>query len=362
MSTKTAAVTNATGAATLIDSDDDSGINWTQVGIAVTCVLGAYAIVISLLRFPRTKGIVLENHLYFLGIAAILFFFTPLNIAEGLFSKLSIAVIGSALPIYHSIRAVATPEQTDDKIWLTYWIAHGSMQYTTEWIDHVAENDPDKFEWWFQLEFFFYLWLLLPFTDGTTLLFDKVTEPLLAPLMAPIAEKMEGLITKLAAMIVSASHLWFLWAAFAFFPAAFKRFIAVSFGHIYPLFASTVAATTPSLDDDMYWLTYWSCFMPLLIIMEFMEQWLDNIPGFYVLMLFCTAYLMIPLFYGADKVYRGILVPIFGLEELLAFRDALAVKREIEDKIPKERRADLHSKIVELFQKENAPDETTGLL
>lgn len=356
------AVNATAGTVTPDNSADDGWINWTEVGIFTACVVGAYAIVQSLIIFPRTKGRVWQNHLYFLCIAALLIFFTPTRIAEGLFSKLTIAVIGSALPVYHSVLAVATPEQTDDKIWLTYWIAHGSIQYSTEWVDDIAGKNIDEMEWWFQLQFFLYLWLLLPFTDGTTLLFDGFTEPLLEPFIAPVAKKMEGALAKFITAAVSASHMWFLWAAFVFFPEGLKRFIALTFGHVYPLLASIVAATTPIGDDDMYWLTYWSCFMPLLFMMEFLEQWLGAVPGFYILMLFCTAYLMVPLFYGAEKIYRTVLVPIAGLQDLLAYRDALAVKKEIEDQIPKERRAELKGRIAELFLKENTHDETTRLL
>ena len=53
------------------------------------------------------------------------------------------------------------------------------------------------------------------------------------------------------------------------------------------------------------------------------------IPGFYSLIIFSSIYLMLPMFQGADKVFRKILVPLAGLDEMLMLRDAIGVKRSM---------------------------------
>ena len=47
------------------------------------------------------------------------------------------------------------------------------------------------------------------------------------------------------------------------------------------------------------------------------ESWMGWIPGFYSLIIFSSIYLMLPMFQGADKVFRKILVPLAGLDEML---------------------------------------------
>jgi hypothetical protein len=65
-----------------------------------------------------------------------------------------------------------------------------------------------------------------------------------------------------------------------------------------------------------YWLTYWAVYGCLFVIMDLSEKVLGRIPGFYTLIIFSTIYLMLPMFRGADKVFRKILVPLAGLQEV----------------------------------------------
>jgi hypothetical protein len=53
--------------------------------------------------------------------------------------------------------------------------------------------------------------------------------------------------------------------------------------------------------------------------MDLSEKVLGRIPGFYTLIIFATIYLMLPMFRGADKVFRKILVPLAGLQEVRTF-------------------------------------------
>jgi hypothetical protein len=213
------------GNSTVTESDSGSTDASVITIVFVVClsVSAFVGLILALRNIKPTRGRVWINHAYFAGVACLIYFLTPLTIAELMYNPLTVIIVGSALPIYESVRAVATVDVADDKKWLTYWVAHGSLQYTTYWMDYIARDNMDQMEWWFQLEFFVLTWLLLPFTDGAALIFDYITEPFLAPIATSLAEKCSGLIAKLVTITISASHVWFLWAAFAFFSAGFQR-------------------------------------------------------------------------------------------------------------------------------------------
>ena len=80
--------------------------------------------------------------------------------------------------------------------------------------------------------------------------------------------------------------------------------VAILVGTVYPFVCSVTAAATEEIDDDTYWLTYWAVYGCLFLIMDFLETWIGWIPGFYTLIIFSTVYLMLPMFRGADKVFR----------------------------------------------------------
>ena len=75
---------------------------------------------------------------------------------------------------------------------------------------------------------------------------------------------------------------------------------------IYPIAASTVALTTKEDGtDDTFWLTYWSCFSLLFLCMDYLENFVGGIPGFYSVCMAATIYLFLPLFDGANVVFRS---------------------------------------------------------
>ena len=84
---------------------------------------------------------------------------------------------------------------------------------------------------------------------------------------------------------------------------------------------------------------------------DFLETFLGFIPGFYTIAICCTMYLMLPLFNGAESIYRNILVPIAGLQELQLKRDSEMIKYEVLKQLPEERREAVLSEIADSFQK-----------
>lgn len=315
--------------------------------IGVCLVLGL--VLVAGQRIQRSKGRDIKWHaLYFIAIA-ISFFAFPLSAKQVLFTPLSVVVVGTVYPIYESIRAVCTIGSEDDTVWLSYWIAQGIVSFSTEWVDGLGQAVQLH---WNMFEFFFYLWLILPWTDGATLIFDFFMAPFVAPIVQPIVQRMDGLINKLIAMVMNAAHLSVVWIVFVFLDPSLKRVIWIMIATIYPLGASIVSVTTFDGGDDTYWLTYWSCFGILFLIIDFLENFLGFIPGFYTVAIAATIYLMLPLFRGADTVFRSILVPIAGLQELLVRRDAEEVKRKALADVPPERRSIVMKAIAESFEKE----------
>ena len=76
------------------------------------------------------------------------------------------------------------------------------------------------------------------------------------------------------------------------------------------------------------------------------------IPGFYSLAIAAEVYLMLPMFGGADKIFRKVLVPLFRMEEFLMLRDAFFVKKQIFRDLDPDRSAAMREAIAKLFTQE----------
>ena len=269
-------------------------------------IIGLVAVLLFILlvyaaskRITRTKGRNVTYHAIYGAITVVSFILIPMEIKDIIFTPLSVVVVGTAYPIYESLRAVCTIEEGDDTVWLSYWIAQGLISFSTEWVDGIGNNVQVH---WNMFEWFFYLWLLLPYTDGATLIFDFIMAPFIAPVVQPIAQKMDGVINKLVMAVMNAAHLSVVWIAFVFLPQGLKRAVWIMIATVFPLMSSVVSVTTPEGGDDTYWLTYWSCFGVLFLIADFVENFLGFIPGFYTILIAVTVYLMLPLFRGANEV------------------------------------------------------------
>ena len=81
------------------------------------------------------------------------------------------------------------------------------------------------------------------------------------------------------------------------------------------------------------------------------KNYIGFVPGFYTICILITVYLMLPMFRGSEKVFRTILVPIFGLEEMLVRKDVDQVRKQALLDIPPERREEVMKAIAESFAK-----------
>lgn len=305
------------------------------------------------LHLTAAKGSKRRYHAAYAGFALAAIFLLPQEVKDGLFSELGVIVVGAVFPLYESIRAVCTPQTGDDMSWLQYWCGMSGIFFTASFFNDYF-GEAESFQYHFHMfEFFYYLWLVLPFTDGSTLVFDYFTIPMLSPVIKPVAGKMGTWLNGIVMTFVNASHLWLLWVLFVILPSFIKRFAAIGVGTIYPALASVVAVTTSQSEDDAFWLTYWSCYGALFLIVDWSEEWLGRVPGFYVLVIFTELYLMLPMFQGAEKVFRHVLVPIAGLKEMLLLRDAVMVKKDLLRSIPAGRQAAVREAIAKAFAEDN---------
>lgn len=331
-------------------------IDGDKIIIYVVSIALLVAFVPILSKLPRTKGKNVICHAVYLGVMAATLFLLPEFIQDEIFSPGGIVIVGTLLPVYESIRAACTPSESDDRIWLQYWIASGILSYTTEFIDDINVYFPQGGEHWYEFEFFLTIWLMFPLTDGATLIYNVVTEPYLTPLAQRIQLKVEGWIALILAA-VNTGYLSFVWFLFMTFPEEQRRFFVVALGTVYPMAASTMAITTNNKDtrgkmethDETFWLTYWSCFSLLFLAMDYLENFVGSIPGFYSVCLLTTLYLFLPMFDGANVVFRRILVPLTGQYENLLLHDAYLVRKGMEKSIPVKYHDRVFSKAAEIF-------------
>lgn len=117
--------------------------------------------------------------------------------------------------------------------------------------------------------------------------------------------------------------------------------------------ASTVALTT-STDgtDDTFWLTYWSCFSLLFLAMDYLENFVGQISGFYSICMAATIYLFLPMFDGANVVFRRVLVPLSGQYENMLLHDTYLVRKDMEKQIPAHYHAVVFKKAADVFIEE----------
>ncbi|GAX29620.1 hypothetical protein FisN_3Lh113 [Fistulifera solaris] len=335
---------------------------WALYGAAlVTIVL----LSVVLQRIPRWRKPPLWVHPVYAAItAAICRLLIPDWIQDELFSPGGVLLVGTILPVYNSIVALCTVSFRDDEVWLQYWITWGSLSFLTEFMDNITVYLPQAGEHWYEFELFTVLWLVLPFTNGAAVVYDSITKPYLTPIAQKLAIKMQGWI-QLLLSLVNTSYLWTVWYLFTWLPEEQRRFIVIAVGTAYPLAASIVAlgmqadniagktrklatVTTESLMVTK-WLTYWATYMLLFVAMDYLENFVGHIRGFYSLCVFATLYLALPMFDGAEVIFRRVLVPLTGQYETLILRDIWLMKQDILAKLPENKQKNMMTRASAVF-------------
>ncbi|CAB9508814.1 Protein YOP1 [Seminavis robusta] len=275
----------------------------------------------------------------------------PPGLRRLLFSPQSVALVGTVFPAYESVRAAVTDGGADDRTWLMYWVIHGIFQYSTDFMDQLALKSQVVFKYWHTFEVLATLWLLLPITDGSTLVYKTVAKPYLVPVVEPIKKYCEGWIATLAITTINASYIWWFSFIFMSLPAMVKRVACLSVGTIFPV-AATIMALTTTKDvgkETMKWLTYWPCFGLLNLGMIGVEKFIGSFKGLYVAVLAANLYLMLPMTDGSTLVFREVLVPLFNQRELLLLRDAKSLAADFLKHIPDDRKEEVLAAASEAF-------------
>lgn len=331
---------------------------WALYSAALLAVMG---LSVLLTRTPRWRNPPLWIHpLYAVITATTCRLLIPNWVQDELFSPGGVLLLGTFLPIHNSIVALCTVSSSDDELWLQYWITWGSLSFLTEFMDDTTAYLPKAGEHWYEFEFFTVLWLVLPYTNGAAVVYDKVTKPYLTPMAQKLAIKMEGWI-QLLLSLVSTSYIWTVWYLFTWLPEEQRRFVVVAIGTAYPMAASIVALSIQTDKNQKQfmvtkesmmvtkWLTYWATYMLLFVSMDYLENFVGHIRGFYSLCAFATLYLAVPLFDGADVVFRQILVPLSGQYENLLLRDIWLIKQDMILKMPEKKQKSMLARASAVF-------------
>jgi receptor expression-enhancing protein 5/6 len=79
-------------------------------------------------------------------------------------------------PALHSIRAIITPDNTDDKEWLTYWMIYGVITFGETFLGFFLSMIP----YYDYARLCFFAWLLLPQFRGSAHMYDLFLKDILA--------------------------------------------------------------------------------------------------------------------------------------------------------------------------------------
>ena len=79
-------------------------------------------------------------------------------------------------PAVHSIRAIESPEEDDDKVWLTYWMVFGVLNVLETFVPFIFWFIP----YWGWLRLVLFVWLLTPQFKGAETVYNTAVKPLLA--------------------------------------------------------------------------------------------------------------------------------------------------------------------------------------
>lgn len=93
------------------------------------------------------------------------------NVVAGLIANL----VGFVYPAYASFQALETPDDKDDKLWLTYWVVYAFfniLEYFSDWLLFWLP-------FYFFLKLIFLVYLFIPQYKGAVVIYDNVLGPFL---------------------------------------------------------------------------------------------------------------------------------------------------------------------------------------
>jgi receptor expression-enhancing protein 5/6 len=88
----------------------------------------------------------------------------------GWFDKYITCIIGITLPTYWSIKAIESPEENDDKQWLTYWSVYAVFSFLDLFAKFILKIIP----FYYVVKLIFLVWCFMPNTQGALFIYNKV--------------------------------------------------------------------------------------------------------------------------------------------------------------------------------------------
>lgn len=98
--------TEAVAAASDVTKVDEMDTTTAVIQALIAFVILSVCIVTIVYKEKRSKGRVLQNHVFFVIIMVLILLFLPTRVDELLFSPLSNSVVGAIFPLYESIIAI----------------------------------------------------------------------------------------------------------------------------------------------------------------------------------------------------------------------------------------------------------------
>ncbi|EFO16490.2 TB2/DP1 protein [Loa loa] len=94
----------------------------------------------------------------------------------GCFAELICNVFGFAYPAYASVKAIRTPNKEDDTQWLMYWTVFATFSIVDSMVSVITNSLPI---YWL-LKAAFLLYLYVPNSNGTQMLFYNIVNPIIS--------------------------------------------------------------------------------------------------------------------------------------------------------------------------------------
>ena len=87
----------------------------------------------------------------------------------GWFDKYITCLIGIILPTYWSIKAIESPQEDDDKQWLTYWAVYAVFNFFDLFAKFILKIIP----FYYVVKLIFLVWCFMPNTQGALFIYNK---------------------------------------------------------------------------------------------------------------------------------------------------------------------------------------------
>jgi len=298
---------------------DNASFMW--LGIYICLFVVGILILYVLQGIKPTGGRNVWAHTIYLIVSILILIFHPHTFGDLVLSRFGVFVVGTIFPCFMSLKALMSPQETDDTRWLMYWICFSLFTFATEWADVIAKY----FSYWFEIQFFILIWLQLPLTDGISLSYDLWVVPLMKPVFEQAGASIQSrwFLVCLISFCVHAFDLMVLLIVLFIMPDIMAAFIVICIGLIYPVFGSMAAISNAKSDANYKWLMYWVGFAIVRGAMEFADEiapWLEH-DMLHKLLLVTVVWLQLPIFKGAETMFREVLVPLAGLQADLCVAD-----------------------------------------